>query len=128
MLPDYFTRYKSEHLKTVKSNRKNKTFYEDLNNDNRSEKIVYYENNLGNASFEIHNADGSLIDQWNFNSQHCSKNPDLWIFDSDHDGFNEIFHFTKRKLIKTIIKIYIKKSDKKDFFFFIFVFFFIKNY
>ncbi|WKK65863.1 sensor histidine kinase [Lutimonas zeaxanthinifaciens] len=95
-LPDYFNRYQSEHIKTSRTSRKNKTYFKDLNNDGQSERIMYYENNLGNASFEIHAADEGLIDQWNFNGQLCSQNLDLWFFDSNQNGFNEIFHFSKR--------------------------------
>lgn len=96
LLPTYFTRYRISHLETKKNIRKSTTYFEDLNNDDRDEKIVVYENSLGNSSFEVHTADGNLIDQWNFNGRHPSKNWELWFADYNNDEFDEIIHFIHR--------------------------------
>jgi hypothetical protein len=95
-LPDFFTKHQVTHLTSQFYDRHNTTYFEDLNGDLKSEKILYYENVLGKASFEIHDADGYLIDQWNFTSSHASKNWELWFFDANNNGFKEIYMITKR--------------------------------
>ena len=80
-LPDYFTKYKVEFVHSELFLRKNhKVYFEDLSNDSNSESIFCYENSLGNACFEIHNPNGSLVDQWNFSNKHTSLNKYLWFF------------------------------------------------
>jgi len=95
-LPDFFTKHQVTHLTSQFYDRHNTTYFEDLNGDLKSEKILYYENVLGKASFEIHDALGYLIDQWNFTSSHASKNWELWFFDANNNGFKEIYMITKR--------------------------------
>lgn len=110
-LPDYFTKYKVELKENKLNNRPHRLYYQDLNNDNNSEKITCYENNdLGNASFEIHSPNGDLIDQWNFPSKH-SNNYKLWFFDVNNDGFKEIYLITQ---IKDSLFLNIEEPFVKD--------------
>lgn len=93
-LPDFFTKYKIELVNEELFRRDHMVYFEDLNNDNNSEKIICYNNILDNAGFEIHNPKGELIDQWNFPGKHSNYNK-LWFFDANNNGFKEIYLFTQ---------------------------------
>ena len=96
-LPDYFTKYKVELVHSEFYSRINhRVYFEDLNNDYNSERIICYSNSLGNASFEIHKPKGELIDQWNFPTKHSNTNK-LWFFDVDNNGFKEIYFITQKR-------------------------------
>lgn len=94
-LPDYFTKYKVELTDQYYFSREGKIYYQDLNNDNQSEKIVSYDNSLGNACFEIHKPNNELIDQWNFSGKNLYHQ--LWFFDIDNNGFKEIYSITQKR-------------------------------
>jgi len=96
-LPDYFTKYKVELTDQYYIRRKGRIYYQDLNNDNQSEKIISYENSLGNASFEIHKPNNDLIDQWNFPYKYSSAYFQLWFFDINNNGFKEIYSITQKR-------------------------------
>lgn len=96
-LPDYFTKYKVELVNNEYIGRDCRIYYQDLNNDNYSEKIVSYYNSLGNAGFEIHSSSDELIDQWNFSNKHSSPLKNLWFFDANSNGYKEIYLFTQKR-------------------------------
>lgn len=96
-LPDYFTKYKVELVNQKLVNRDCRIYFEDLNNDNISEKIVSYYNSLGNAAFEIHSSNGELLDQWNFSKKYSSPNKYLYFFDANNNGFKEIYLITQKR-------------------------------
>lgn len=95
-LPDYFTKYKVELVEQNLINRSHRLYFQDLDNDNNSEKIICYQNSLGNASFEIHSPIGELIDQWNFPTKHSNFN-NLWFFDVNNNGFKEVYLITQKR-------------------------------
>ena len=96
-LPDYFSKYEIELVDKSLINRPHRIYFEDLNNDNYSEKIIFYHNALGNASFEIHSSKGHLIDQYNFPAEHSSPLKNLSFFDADNNGFKEIYLITQNR-------------------------------
>lgn len=96
-LPDYFTKYKVELVNTELISRDFKIYFEDLDNDQNSEKIISYYNLLGNASFEIHKPNGDFVDQWNFPNKHSTTNKSLWFFDVNDNGYKEIYLITQKK-------------------------------
>ncbi len=117
-LPDFFSKYKIELAKRDTLSREGfRVYFEDLNNDSNSEKIICYNNNLGNASFEIHGSEGGLIDQWNFSKELNSGLAILFFFDANENGFNEIYLFTQRRdsiflnISEPFVEQGIEKSD-----------------
>ncbi len=96
-LPDYFTKYKVELVNNEYVSVNYRIYYQDLNNDNNSEKIVSYDNSLGNACFDIHSPNGDVFDQWNFTSKHSSSYKYLWFYDVNNNGYKEIYLITQKK-------------------------------
>jgi hypothetical protein len=96
VLPEYHNKYEVELIEAVLNDRENQTFFHDLNNDFVSERIMYYQNVLGNAAYEIHTSEGGLVDQWNLSSEHSSQRWILNFFDLNDNGFSEIYHLTKQ--------------------------------
>ena len=97
-IPNYFTKYNIE-LKESNSLQRptQRVYFKDLNNDGNSEKIICYKNNKGNACFEIENADGGIIDQWNFKHKFNGNHHRLYFADANDNGFNEIYLFTQQQ-------------------------------
>jgi hypothetical protein len=96
-LPDIFTKYRAE-LKTQEVIPKDiMVYFEDLDGDNISEKILCQTNTSGNASFVIFRENGDIIDQWNFDRKFSTKRKNLQFFDRDKDGFKEIYLITLEK-------------------------------
>lgn len=116
-MPDYFTKFKVVHIETIVSSRQNTTYFKDLNNDFNSEKIIYRENVRGNPSFEIQDSKGGLMDQWNYEGSHASLIWELWFFDTNKNGFAEIYIFTKNNdsILLNIEEPFVKNGiSKKD--------------
>ncbi len=114
-LPEYFTKFKVAHIESNVSSRQNTTYFKDLNNDFNSEKIVYRENVQGNASFEIQDSKGGLMDQWNYTGSHASQDWGLWFFDANKNGFSEIYIFTKNNdsIVLNIEEPFVKNGVSK---------------
>lgn len=118
ILPDFFSKYKIELAERDTLSREGfRVYFEDLNNDSNSEKIICYNNNLGNASFEIHGSEGGLIDQWNFSKELNSGLATLYFFDANENGFNEVYLFTQKQdsiflnISEPFVEQGIEKSD-----------------
>jgi len=114
-LPEYFTKFKVSHVESYVNNRRNTTYFKDLNNDFESEKIIYRENTRGNVSFEINDSNGGLVDQWNYDGTHASKNWQLWFFDVNKNGFKEVYTLTKKNdsIMLNIEEPYVKNGTSK---------------
>jgi hypothetical protein len=96
-LPDYFSKYELT-LEGDENLKNSRVYYVDLNNDYKSEKIVYYRNSLNNACFMIYTSEGDLIDQFNFEGDFTNaKIKTLWFLDSDKNGYKEIYNITQRQ-------------------------------
>ena len=120
-LPDYFSKYIVELKEQATAQRKeSQVYFQDLNNDNISEKIIAYKNTLGEAGFEIHKANGDFVEQWNLSSYSPVNNPNvLWFHDIDYNGFKEIYTITQKEdsIFLNIIEPFKKFGiDKKDIF------------
>ena len=120
-MPVYFSKYKVELKEHAAVQRKDsQVYFQDLNNDNISEKIIGYKNTLGEAGFEIHKANGDFVEQWNLSSYSPVNNPNvLWFHDIDHNGFKEIYTITQKEdsIFLNIIEPFKKKGvDKRDIF------------
>ena len=96
-LPDYFTKYKVELVEHDRVGKTQKVYFEDLNGNNKSEKIVTQDNRLNNASFIIYNEKGGIIDQWNFEKKYALKNKTIQFFDLDKNGYSEVYFVTQKK-------------------------------
>ena len=118
-LPDYFSKYKVELKEQAAVQRMDShVYFQDLNNDNISEKIIAYKNTIGEAGFEIHKANGDFVEQWNLLSYSPVNNPNvLWFHDIDYNGFKEIYTITQKEdsiflnIIEPFKKLGIVKKD-----------------
>jgi len=116
-LPNYFLKYK---IKLQESNILPRVgslvYYEDLNNDFISEKIILKNNNTGNACYEIQNSKGGIIDQWNFSEESNKGNSKLFFLDIDNNGFKEIAIFTQKQdsIFLNITEPFMKKGIQKN--------------
>ena len=113
-LPDYFTKYKIE-LKTQEIIPRSNTriYFQDLNNDNKSEKILARQNSLGYASFEIFKANGDHNDQWNFPSVYPELySGTIWFLDINKNGYKEIYLVTQKSdsIFLNITEPYVKNE------------------
>lgn len=91
LLPEYFTKYKVEFVRSKINSRASKTYFEDLNNDQRPERIMSYYNTLGDACFDVYNSNGSFVDQFNFKGKFVPKQFNLWFFDTNGNKSKEIY-------------------------------------
>lgn len=96
-LPDYFSKYELT-LENDENLKNSRVYYEDLNNDFKSEKIMCYSNSLDNACYMVYTSEGDLIDQFNFEGDFTNeKIKTLWFLDSDNNGYKEIYNITQRQ-------------------------------
>lgn len=89
ILPDFFNKYEVTEGTKRDNSRENRTFFEDLNNDGVSERIMFYDNQKGNAAYEVHDAGSNLLDQWNFQCRRISPYNTGRLFFNDYDD-NEL--------------------------------------
>ncbi len=97
-LPDYFSKYKAELVNSEFLAQYNVIYYEDLNGDNVSEKIVAQKSQSPgnyNASYLLFNSDDDFIDQFNLDKPFCNKQMSIWFKDLNQDGLKEIYIPTK---------------------------------
>lgn len=96
-IPDFFSKHKVELI--FEGYHKDSQFYfHDLDNDGNSEKIVCYNNNIGNACYMIYDVHGYLIDQYNFEHPIADDiNKTIWFHDIDDNGFKEIYTLTQKQ-------------------------------
>lgn len=116
-LPNYFSKYKIELQESnILPRVGSLVYYEDLNNDFISEKIIFYKNNTGNASYEIQNSKGGIINQWNLSEEPNKGNSKLFFLDIDNNGFKEIAIFTQKQdsIFLNITEPFVKKGIKKN--------------
>jgi len=116
-LPNYFTKYKIE-LKSENNASKAKIYFEDLNNDAKSELIICRKNTSGMASFVVKNEKGLLINQWNFSTKLLEGSKFLSFLDIDKNGSKEIYLLTQKtdSVFLNIIEPFIKNGIQKKLF------------
>lgn len=91
-LPDSFSKYKVELVKQEQTtNAQSVIYYNDLNADNKSEKIIAQTNTLGNASFLLYKSNGDFIDQYNVTGKFPYLHKDLWFVDANKNGLKEVY-------------------------------------
>ena len=96
-LPDYFQKHNVE-LESQEHMTNSQLYFEDLNADGISEKIVYYENGYDQPAYMIFTHSNVLIDQYNFQSRFTNEaHKNLWFHDIDSNGLKEIYNITLRK-------------------------------
>ncbi len=93
LIPGFGSKYTLK-LDRIEHSEGRRVYFEDLDSDGVSEKIVALENSLGNASYSIYSEEGKIIDQWNFDSDYLSVSRQLFFLDADRDGYVEILHLT----------------------------------
>ncbi len=76
LLPNYFSKYQlvedfDKNFTTVN----NKFFYEDIDGDGFSERVILFDNYKfgNNASYHIHKANGDVVDQFNLDTKLSKK-------------------------------------------------------
>ena len=95
-IPDYFSKYNIEYVSNdLSGDLNNLIYYEDLNGDNISEKIVSQLEGLNKASFLLYKSNGDLVNQYNFDKPFAGKFKYLWFQDADGNGLNEIYFITQ---------------------------------
>ncbi len=113
-LPDYFTKYKLELKEQTYISKNYRVYYSDLNNNNLSERIIAVPS--VNSSFMLHDDKDNLVDQWNFSGRFIGSTDLCWFFDTDGDGFTEVYTVTQ-KLDSVFLNIavpYINNSVQTD--------------
>ncbi|MCH8318118.1 MAG: hypothetical protein IIA88_06430 [Bacteroidetes bacterium] len=99
-LPQTFDKYKTELIDsdkiyiTNKSGNKKIVYYNDLDNDGKSEKILFFFHER--FHFIIFNNNDGIINQMNFNDVSRTMNIKLSFGDYDSNGLNEIYFFLKK--------------------------------
>lgn len=96
LLPSYQNKFYLTLLTEEYAEVASRLYYEDLDGDGTSEKIIFRPNIIGDASYMIMNSKGQLIDQWNFNSHFPNESKQLSFIDIDQDGFLEIANLTRK--------------------------------
>ena len=95
-IPKYFDKYVVNEIDKESPNDFNSIIYfSDLDNDNKSEKIIAQTNTLGNASFLLYKSNDNFIDQFNTSKQFTDNYKTLWFQDADADGLKEIYFLTQ---------------------------------
>lgn len=97
LLPDRFSRFKFEIIEEGKTHEDVMFIsYYDLNNDNKTEKISYKKNILGNAAVNIYSNNSIFLDQWNLKGRfpHVTFEPSY--FDVNKDGYFEVYIITQK--------------------------------
>ncbi len=99
-LPQYFLKYKLE-VESVTDSKGHRVYYVDLNKDGDFEILFGSKSDsfVIPASFILFSPNGDLIDQWNFGADLVSTwgdRGDYWFFDSNDDGYKEVFLITHR--------------------------------
>ncbi|MEW4924714.1 histidine kinase [Algibacter sp. 2305UL17-15] len=91
-LPNSFSKYKVELIKKEQSNSTESIIYfNDLDGDHKSEKIVAQTNTLGHASFLLYKSNGDFLDQFNVLGKFPYLHKYLWFVDADANGIKEIY-------------------------------------
>ncbi len=94
-LPDYNSRYLFELEETENTLKDACYYFEDLDGDGVSEKIIARKNNIGEASFMVFDKHDQLIDQWNLDADFPSHIKSLNFLDIDANGFKEVVSLTQ---------------------------------
>lgn len=95
MLPDIFDRYELKLVRSGISDKSNSTEkYHDLNGDGFSERLVLYNNTLGQPALKILSNQDHIMDQWNFRGRFPDRQQVYSCGDMNGDGISEIYVFT----------------------------------
>ena len=94
-LPEYFSKYQLVEINEYFNNiPDSNVFYEDLDNDGLSEKIILQENNFKNASYMLFNSNSDFIDQFNLDTK-FSRIKYAWFQDTNQNKIKEIHLLTQ---------------------------------
>lgn len=120
-LPNAVSKYENKLVgQDIMPNSK-KVFFEDINGDNKSEKIVLINNNFGNASYLLYDNNDAFINQQNLSTKY-NRYRDVWFQDENNNGTKEFYlltksndsvflniheHFTQKSIVKS--KIFVDK-------------------
>ena len=119
LLPDYFPHFKIDIVKEGQLQEDVKLIsYCDLNNDNKTEKISFKVNILGNSALTIYNDNDALLDQWNLHGKFPQLSFEPSYFDFDKNGCKEIYIITQEEdsAFLNIIDPWEKENDLKKIF------------
>lgn len=96
-LPDYFSKYKTELIEERQLPNNTRIYFNDLDGDNESEKIITQNTVLGDASFIVYNKCGDLMEQWNYEGVYPRDIHNLSFYDFDKDGFKEVIAIIQKR-------------------------------
>ncbi|WP_181374549.1 sensor histidine kinase [Polaribacter aquimarinus] len=96
LLPNYFNKYLLIEGNDKKFNTKDsRFFYEDIDNDGLSEKVILINNNeTKKASYMLFHDNGDLIDQFNLDTE-FDLDKQAWFQDTNANNIKEIYILTK---------------------------------
>lgn len=98
LLPPMFNKYKAVLIESEIIEKKDgRMYYHDLDNDSLSEKIIVFPNKNEEAAIKICDHNKGIIGQWNFKGKLNAKLDDVSFGDYDHNGFAEVYFFSKKE-------------------------------
>jgi len=96
LLPVKHNRYKAKIINTEYLQHKSK-IYVDWDNDNFSEEVRIDKNMVGKASLNVYMHDGSMLDQYDLETELIYDVPRPFADDFDNDGYKELFLLTQNR-------------------------------
>ncbi len=94
-IPDIYNKYEVKLVKTDRSHKANSVEeYHDLDGDGYSERVIAYNNTLGEPAMQVLHHDGSTLKQWDFTGRYPERQGFLQCGDLNNDGIKEIYLFT----------------------------------
>lgn len=96
-ISDYFPQYRAEVTETgILGKPDSRMTWADFYNDGESEKLEWFTNNEGKATYKITGQNGYITDQQVLNGKSLIKRNPPWILDLDKDRFPEVYSFYHR--------------------------------
>lgn len=98
MLPPVFSKYKIS-LDSIerRAGIKGKVLFSDLQNDGQPDRVESFRAEQDLLAFQCFTPDGKLFNQFNFPFKFVERLTNLFFFDVDNDGLQEVYGFTAKQ-------------------------------
>lgn len=108
-------KYRFELIRTEKQKADpylNQTYYADLNDDGRTERIVFANSNPENCYAIVFLDNNQVLDQWNFMGNMTYSSAGYFLGDYDHDNFKELVSFSvlDHRVLMNVVEPYPAKK------------------
>ena len=111
MPKDYFSKYKIEKTGENKFSANTRSYYQDLDNDDYPEAVVYYKIELGHSINILRN--NALLDLYNLDTDELFVSKNLKFADNNKNGIKEIYFISELKAMAYLnILEYINSKNK----------------